>query len=126
MGSYHRDLVSAIHLSARRVVGGDCRHVDDVGILDAHRDDLDRLVETDQQRADDGGAAKFLQHLGRDRGRVKPGQQASTRRLCDGRSIAPVSRQSSIGRLLSDRLASVRDGNSMTVLIQIMACMKGA
>ena len=63
------------------------RHVDDVRILGVEGDDLHRLVEADEQRADDGGAAEFLQHLGRDRGRVErrhdqhigPARQAAER-----------------------------------------------
>src|SRR5690606_17500868 len=53
------------------IVSGDRRHIDDVGILGVQRYDLHRLVEADQQRANNGRAAQFLQHLGRDRRRVK-------------------------------------------------------
>ena len=53
--------------SAADIVGRDGRHVDDVGVLGGHGSDLDRLVEANQQRADDRRTAQFLQHLGGDR-----------------------------------------------------------
>lgn len=46
--------------SSPRVIRRNRRHVDDVAVLGVERDDLDRLVQADEQRADDGGAAEFL------------------------------------------------------------------
>src|SRR5262249_51168317 len=60
--------VSAIwSVSAADAVGRECRHVDEIGILRRQADDLHGAVEPDQQRPDHGGAAKLLDHLGRDR-----------------------------------------------------------
>ncbi len=36
------------------IEGRDGRHVDDVAVLGAHRHDLDRLVEADEQRTNHG------------------------------------------------------------------------
>ena len=47
------------------IIGGECCHVDEVGILGAQLADLHRMLHANQNRADDGGtAAEFLQHLG--------------------------------------------------------------
>src|SRR6185437_1517873 len=50
------------------VIGGECRHVDELSVVGGQRHDLHRTVEADQHRTDHGSAAEFPQHLGGNRG----------------------------------------------------------
>ena len=53
-----------------RLVSGQRREIDEIGYRGAHLDDLRRLLQPHQQRANALAAAQLLQQLGRDVGAV--------------------------------------------------------
>ena len=77
----------------------------------AERDDLHRLVEADEERADHGRAAEFLQQLGRDRGRVEGRHDQDVRRA--GQAAERIGRH---------RLRVERDvGGHLAVILEVDA-----
>ncbi len=101
--------------SIGRGIGRDRRHVDDIGILGFERDDLHRLVETDQKRADDGAAAQFLQHLGRYRGRVEGGHDQHVGRAGQAAERVLLAHQAVVQRDVRRHLAVILEVDAALV-----------
>src|SRR5208283_4816954 len=67
--------------SACHVEGGECGHVHEVSVARTERSDLHGLRKAHEHGADYGAAAKFLQHLGRDTGRMDGGHDENVGRV---------------------------------------------